>query len=652
MAVARMAKFIIVTHRAEAARLLETLQAEGICQILNAEEAVVTRDEPDLAAGAERPRDLEDFLGALEASIKFLSGYAPKRGSVFEPRSLVDQKSYNEVVSDPWLPRVAQRARTCAADIEKLRTRIEELNSSLEHLAPWKALATPVEQIASLTQLAALPGLVPAQHLDKVNADLDQFDAVLEQIGRANTRAACIIVCPKDNVTDVQRLLRLVDFEPVSFEGLTGTVADLMDEYTQMLRRAREQLRSHNNMAVELSKSLLKLRILCDHHRNLLRREQARSVAPGTESTVILEGWVKQRDYSRLEKILSGFAASGLTRVEPAEDEDVPVEIDNARTVEPFEVITRLYGMPHSTDVDPTPLLAPFFGLFFGICLTDAAYGLVMIGFLWWLLKKTKGARFIRMMMFCSVTTVVAGALTGGWCGDAIQVFVPRLKAFRQSLMWFDPLDKPMHFFVISLALGYLQIMFGVAVAFWRKWKRGQKKYALCDHLTWFVWLNCLVVFGMAKAGYLPESVGMLFGFLAIVPAAAIVLFSEREGGLVTRIGMGCYNLFSTVFYVGDVLSYIRLMALGMVTAGFGMAINEIVAKVMALGAIGWILGGVIFIVGHLFNIANSSLSAFVHSMRLQFVEFFTKFMVGGGKQFEPLSRKYEHIEIDRQSQL
>ncbi len=648
MAVARMAKFIIVTHRAEAAPLFETLQAEGICQILNAEEAVVTRDEPDLAAAAERPRDLEDFLGGLEASIKFLSGYAPKRGSLFEPRSLVDQKSYNEVISDPWLPRVAQRARRCAADIEKLHTRIEELNSSLEHLAPWKALATPVEQIASLKQLAALPGLAPTQHLDKVKADLDQFDAVLEQVGRANTRAACIIVCPRNNVTDVQRLLRLVDFEPVSFEGLTGTVADLMDEYTQTLRRARDQLRSHHNMAVELSKSLLKLQILCDHHRNLLRREQARSVAPATESTVILEGWVKQRDYSRLEKVLSGFAASSLTRVEPAEDEDVPVEIDNTRAVEPFEVITRLYGMPHSTDVDPTPLLAPFFGLFFGICLTDAAYGLVMIGFLWWMLKKTKGARFIRMMMFCSVTTVVAGALTGGWCGDAIQMFVPRLKAFRQSLMWFDPLEKPMHFFVISLALGYLQIIFGVAVAFWRKWKRGQKKYALCDHLTWFVWLNCLVVFGMGKAGHLPESVARMFGFVAIVPAVAIVLFSEREGGLVARIGMGCYNLFSTVFYVGDVLSYIRLMALGMVTAGFGMAINEIVAKVMALGAIGWILGGVIFIVGHLFNIANSSLSAFVHSMRLQFVEFFTKFMVGGGKQFEPLSRQYEHIEIER----
>jgi V/A-type H+-transporting ATPase subunit I len=110
---------------------------------------------------------------------------------------------------------------------------------------------------------------------------------------------------------------------------------------------------------------------------------------------------------------------------------------------------------------------------------------------------------------------------------------------------------------------------------------------------------------------------------------------------------MGCYNVFSTVFYVGDVLSYIRLMALGMVTAGFGMAINSIVKQVMDMGIIGWIMGAMVFIGGHVFNIANSCLSAFVHSMRLQFVEFFTKFLQGGGKDFEPLRKEYKHIQVD-----
>jgi V/A-type H+-transporting ATPase subunit I len=207
-----------------------------------------------------------------------------------------------------------------------------------------------------------------------------------------------------------------------------------------------------------------------------------------------------------------------------------------------------------------------------------------------------------------------------------------------------------MYFFYISLIVGYVQIIFGVAVAFWHKWRAGIKREAIFDHGTWFVWLNSLTIIGLARTGLLPGFVGTLFAFVAIVPAVGIVLFSEREGGWGMRIGMGAYNLFSTVFYVGDVLSYVRLMALGMVTAGFGMAINSIVKQVMDLGILGWILGAVVFVVGHLFNIANSSLSAFVHSMRLQFVEFFTKFLRGGGREFAPLRKEFQYIDLDTSS--
>jgi V/A-type H+-transporting ATPase subunit I len=222
---------------------------------------------------------------------------------------------------------------------------------------------------------------------------------------------------------------------------------------------------------------------------------------------------------------------------------------------------------------------------------------------------------------------------------------------FRLSLMWFDPLEKPMYFFNISLALGYLQIIFGVFIGFVHKFRRGEKAAAIFDHLSWFIWLNCLVVFGLGKAGKFGENfawLGSAAGFVAIIPALMILLFSEREGNWGARIGMGFYNVFSTVFYIGDVLSYIRLMALGMVTAGFGMAVNELTRSAMKLGVFGWILAGVIFVVLHTFNIANSALSSFVHTMRLQFVEFFTKFLKGGGKQFDPLKQSYRYIELKK----
>jgi V/A-type H+-transporting ATPase subunit I len=165
------------------------------------------------------------------------------------------------------------------------------------------------------------------------------------------------------------------------------------------------------------------------------------------------------------------------------------------------------------------------------------------------------------MMIVLLGHDVIAGALTGGWCGDAIQVFLPQLNGFRNAVMWFDPLEKPMHFFYISLALGYLQIIFAIGLAFWHKWTRGDKREAIFDHGTWFVWLNSLMLFGLAKAGLLPPAVARSW-LCGAGSGAGIVLFSERQGSWGARIAWAVLQRLQHRFYVADVLSYIRLMAL------------------------------------------------------------------------------------------
>jgi V/A-type H+-transporting ATPase subunit I len=371
-------------------------------------------------------------------------------------------------------------------------------------------------------------------------------------------------------------------------------------------------------------------------------------MAPATRETVVFEGWVRNTDYETLERIVGGFSASTLMKVEPAEDEQVPVEIENRPLIRPFEVITRLYGMPQRFEVDPTVFLAPFFALFFALCLTDAGYGLLILAIMLVAAARTVSDKKLMWMLgICSAATVVAGAATGGWFGDAVQQFAPPLEPLRRRLMLFDPLEEPLVFFKLALVLGFVHILTGLLIAFIHDLRRGQYLAAVCDKLSWLVMLNCIVAYAAARMGYLPGPVGSACAAAAVSCAAVILLLSHREGSWAARLGMGLYNLFSTVFYLGDVLSYLRLMALGMVTAGLAIAINVIaqVARDVPYG-IGIFLMVLVLAGGHAFNMAISALSAFVHTLRLQYVEFFPKFFAGGGRPFEPLVNKYKYVYI------
>lgn len=651
MAIAQMAKVIIVSHRTEATELLEALQHEGICQILDAQEAMVSRDWPEPTTGAERPVKTEELLNRLAKSIAFLKRYSESpRGlaSVLSPRTVIDEQAYNQIVSSREVPEVIEQCRKCEAAIEKLKTERENLLGTLEQLRPWVSLETPVEEIGRLQQATALAGLIPARQIEQLTQQLSELGAAIEVVGTSGNRCACLTACLNENLNDLQKLLRSVDFEAVSFEGMAGTVAELIKQNSEKLDEVENQLKTEQNKALSLSKNLLKLEILHDHYENLLNREQTKGTAPSTEHTVLLEGWVKKSDYARLEKIVSHFGASSLSRIEPAEEEDIPVEIENKNYIRPFEVITRLYGMPIPTGVDPTVCLAPFFALFFGICLSDVGYGLVMAAVMLWLIKKTQGdKKLLWMFLICAAIAIPAGAITGGWFGDAVPTFIPVLNPLREKLMLFDPLGEPTILFKLAVILGYIQIMTGLAIAFVHNLKQKSYIAAVCDNLTWLVMLNCIVIFGLSKAGMVPAGLGKFLGLLAIVPAAIILLFSQRQGRWAGRIGMGTYNLFSAVFYVGDVLSYLRLAALCMVGGGIAMAIN-IIAKISldipyGLGVLAMIL---VLVFGHALNLVLSALGAFVHTLRLQYVEYFTKFFVGGGRLFEPLRKDYKHIYI------
>jgi V/A-type H+-transporting ATPase subunit I len=650
MAIAPMEKVMIVAHRSQASELLAALQEAGIVQILDAERAMVSKEWPELMVEGKRRREIGESIERLSRAVDFLKSYAGKdRTSLFAPYVEVDARTYHGIVSEKDPLDLLSQTESIGSRMDKLTAEADSRRVLLAKLMPWQSLSIPVEQLGSLSTTVIFAGLIHDQQVLTVREKLDELGAVYHKVADHSNMQACIIAAFNELSAEVQKVLRAAEFEAAAFEGLTGTVAENISQIQSRLDEIQQEQIALRENAAELAGKKLKLQVLFDHYQNLNGRMNTESTAPATNHVVFFEGWVMKNDYARLEALVAPFDACAIAPVQPGEDEEMPVEIENGGSVKPYEVITRLYGMPSTADVDPTVFLAPFFTLFFGLCMMDAAYGIAMVVFFWWLLRKIKGdTRFMKMMLFCSVATIAAGAITGSWCGDAIQQFVPQLASFRKSILVFDPLEKPMYFFMLSLGLGYLQIIAGIVVAFVHKLRKGLVKEAVFDHGSWLVWLNSLLVIGLVKAGYLPAVLGSLFTVVAAVPALMIIGFSEREGGWGNRIGMGIYNLFSTVFYIGDVLSYIRLMALGMVGGGFGMAINEITKQTMEMPYIGWLAGGLIFIGGHVFNIANSALSAFVHSMRLQFVEFFTKFITGSGKEFSPLRQSFRYINVKK----
>jgi V/A-type H+-transporting ATPase subunit I len=655
MAIVQMKKVIIASFKDEAGKLLEELQQAGIMQVLDAQRAVISKDQPELQAPTERPRQIEERLEKLEQTIAFLNIYAEKKAgiaAVLAPRAVIDQNHFSKIVSSANAMDRLEYCQQLQRKINSLKTETENLSSQTQHLLPWEKFTTPLEEIERLQKTTVLAGFLSAKSVIEAEKNLSEL-AAIERIGVHNHTTACIVVCFKENIQDVHKILRGFEFESVSFTGLKGTAAELISRYREKSAGAQEELTEAEKEAKKLSEQITDLQILADYYRNLLSRQKTQLTSPQTEQAVIFEGWVKRQDFERLREIVGRFAASSISEMQVEKDEDIPVEIDNKPLFRPFEVVTRLYGMPQHIEFDPTVLLTPFFVVFFGLCLGDAGYGLILIAAMAYLILKMQGDKKLLWLLFiCSISTIIAGALTSSWFGDAPQQLSEKfgwtfLDKARLKLTLFDPMAQPMIFFKLALGLGYFQIMTGIVAALIHNIRRKDYVSALCDRITWLVMLNCLALFVLGSKIGLSDKACSTFGKVAIAPAVVILLFSQRQGPWLGRIGMGVYNLFSTVFYLGDVLSYLRIMALGMVTGGLAVSIN-IMAKIAGeIPYVGVIIAIMILICGHLFNTLMSTIGAFVHTIRLQFVEFFQKFLAGGGQLFEPLTKEYKYVYIN-----
>lgn len=376
-----------------------------------------------------------------------------------------------------------------------------------------------------------------------------------------------------------------------------------------------------------------------------------------TKNTVVICGYIPKKYIDGLVTEFESKYTVAISVFEPDDNEEVPVLLENGKFSEPVEGITKMYALPNKRDVDPSPVMAFFYYLFFGMMLSDAGYGILMILGTGFVLKKfnVEGSlkKSLKMFFYCGFSTLFWGILFGSWFGDLPQVISSDFfgKTITTTALWFEPLNDPIKLLLFSFGLGILHLFLGLAVNFKILWCEGRRLDAICDVIP--VYITILGVMPMAASilSTVPDILINIGGKLALVGGLLIILTSGRNGkNIIIKFFGGIYGLYNIATgYLGDILSYSRLLALGLATGSIASVIN-LIATMPQNTVLKAVMLTVVGIIGHAANLGINLLGAYVHSDRLQFVELFSKFYEGGGRAFEPLKSDTKYIKFEKEN--
>ncbi len=654
MAIVKMKRLRLLCPRPDRERLLRQLQSLGCVELR--EPAIDLSDpewaglgKPDLS-GLEKAREQSLLLnGALDA----LHRYAPAKDGLFTRRpeitegELFDDEAYAQGLDAARQVMEAEQALAAkGAERAKLLTQ----KASLE---PWSCLDVALDEEGT----AAVP-----IHFCSVPAKTD-FASLEAAVGQAVEPAQLIragsdrelqyflLLCHHSAVSACYEAMRPFGASRVTLRGWSGTAAEniaLLDNRAAALEREEAQCAAG---LAALGEKRDALRRCVDRAAQEISREENKSRLIDTDAAFLLDGWLPAENADQVEKLLAGFPCA-WEMADPTEEEypQVPIKLKNGPLAAPFNVVTEMYAMPAYNSVDPNPLMAPFFIIFFGFMMNDIAYGLLMvIGTAFFLAKaRPKGTMQYMMTMFfmCGIASIFWGCLTGSFFGD----FLPKLFALLgidDNFVWFwPPLFTPVNDIITvmvgAIAMGVVQVFTGMAISVEEKFRHGSALDAVTQEIAWYCILGgaALAIAGNLLAG-LPPALGTV-GLAILVLGLALLLVGNliRAKGLGGIIGFGgdIYNGVSG--YFSDILSYLRLMAL--------MMAGSIIATVFnTLGSVfGLVPFLIVALIGNVLNLVLNLLGCYVHTLRLQCLEFFGRFYQDGGKLFRPLTVETKYVDI------
>ena len=665
MSIVKMKRLRLIGMQSERESMLRQLQHLGCVEI---DEPGDRKDDPDWAS-LTRPdtgalNEARDARSSVENALKALKKYGPKqKGGLLTPRPVItegelfDDGAYRTGLADAGqLVALERKISALYAEQNKLRT--QKLA-----LAPWLALDIPLET-ASTAEVAVSFGTVAA------STDLDAMDRALGAVtdlyelmraGADNELKYLVFLCHRSAEEDCQAVLKEYGFSRAALRGWTGTAAENDKRLDEQMADAARELESTIAQVGEYASRKGALEQCLDRADQEIAREEARCRLLDSSSAFFLEGWVPVPDEKKLLEQLGQYTCCWETQDPAPEDYPVvPVKLKNNRFTEPLTTITEMYSLPAYDGVDPNGLMMPFYVFFFGFMFADLGYGLILAGACAFINHKVhpKGGfgQLIRLLIMCGISSAVIGFFTGGFFSDFLAQFTSMLGLSQPVIPFLSVPDgvtgvpgpllnvmgDPMTVLVFALAVGFVQIVVGMAVKFWMLCRRGQVVDAILDIGTWWV---IFVGIGLFAAG-----IGNVAGYPVVLIIGCLMLLGQgrtaKGFGKVTAIIGAVYN--GVTGYFGDILSYSRLMVMMLAGSVIGQVFN-ILGAMPGGGmppAIGIPIFFIIFIIGHAFNIGLNVIGTYVHTSRLQYLEFFKQFYEEGGRPWRPLNIATKYVDI------
>ena len=676
MAIVNMQKLSICANKKNRKAILETLQSLGAFQLIseeNADEGLAVMDTQQARAQFERSAESFDKV------LKLLAEYAPvKTGALasLEGPKTVTRSRLNEVVSrSSHLLNEASVILKDDREIAECRGRILKNRNQIESLAPWMELGIPMSEEGTKTT-AVLIGTVPetmsAETLyAAASRDIPEPACISAEVLSQSNEMTCVtVVCLKKDRDKVEENLRSVGFarpsQPV--KEIPRDAVRACEEDTAAQESRIEELKADIASYADHREDY---QIAADYYRTRAEKYRVLGSIPQSKNAFFIEGWVPAAQADRIAKLLSERYGAVVEKEAIENEEDEPTLLENNKFSRNVEGVLASYGLPMHGRVDPTFVMSIFYVIFFGMILSDAGYGIVMAVGCAVLLKKypkmAEGtAKMLKLFFWCGLSTTFWGFMYGSFFGDAVDTIARTFFGYtgEQAVLkplWFEPLKNPMRLLIYCMLFGLIHLFMGLAIKGREALMNHDYVAFVADTVAWFLFIGGLTLMLIPSdifasiAGsktVFPPAVNMLAKVMAAAGALIILVMSGRSSknwGL--RIALGAYDLYGVSGWLSDVLSYSRLLALGLATGVIASVIN-MMASMGGKSVVGVIMFIVVFILGHTLNLAINALGAYVHTNRLQFVEFFGKFYDGGGSPFKPFKEVNKYIEVKEDSSL